>query len=72
MGLQRVKKVLTDFFARFTNAKFFVKLHFTKNLALLVKKPDKSGIFDGYLSNSRRAAAPSSSPVRCFTLSIHF
>ena len=40
---QRVKKVLPDFFARFTNAKFFVKLHFTKNLAVLVKKPDKSG-----------------------------
>ena len=72
MGLQRVKKVLTDFFARFTNAKFFVKLHFTKNLALLVKKSDKSDIFDGYLSNSRRAAAPSISPVRCFALCIHF
>ena len=48
---QRVKKVLADFFARFKNATFFVKLHFTKNLAVLVKKPDKSGIFDGYLSN---------------------
>ena len=59
---QRVKKVLSDFFARFKNAKFFVKFHFTKNLAMLVKKPDKSGIFDGYLSNSRWAAAPSSSP----------
>ena len=39
---QRVKKVLMDFFARFTNATFFVKLHFTKNRALLVKKPDLS------------------------------
>ena len=37
------------------NATFFVKFHFTKNLAMLVKKPDKSGIFDGYLSNSRIA-----------------
>ncbi|MGM9574291.1 MAG: hypothetical protein ACI3VE_00065, partial [Oscillospiraceae bacterium] len=52
---QRVKKVLTDFFARFKNAMFFVKLHFTKNLAVLVKKSDKSDIFDGYLSNSRIA-----------------
>lgn len=41
-SFQRVKKVLTDFFARFTNATFFVKLHFTKNRALLVKKPDLS------------------------------
>ena len=63
---QRVKKVLADFFARFKNAMFFVKLHFTKNLAVLVKKSDKSDVFDGYLSNSRRAAAPSSSPVRRF------
>ena len=59
---QRVKKVLTGFFARFKNAMFFVKLHFTKNLAVLVKKSDKSDVFDGCLSNSRRAAAPSSSP----------
>ena len=51
---------------------FFVKLHFTKNLAMLVKKSDKSDVFDGYLSNSRRAAAPSSSPVRRFCLCIHF
>ena len=58
------KKVRKDFFARFKNAKFFVKLHFTKNLAVLVKKSDKSDIFDGYLSNSRRAAAPSRSPTR--------
>ena len=72
MGLQRVKKVCEDFFARFKNAMFFVKLHFTKNLAVLVKKSDKSDIFDGYLSNSRRATAPSSSPVRLFTLCIHF
>ena len=49
-------------FARFKNAMFFVKLHFTKNLAVLVKKPDKSDFFNGFLSNSRRAAAPSSSP----------
>ena len=41
---------------------FFVKLHFTKNLAVLVKKSDKSDVFDGCLSNSRRAAAPPSSP----------
>ena len=53
--LQRVKKVLADFFARFKNAMFFVKLHFTKNLAVLVKKSDKSDVFDGYLSNSRIA-----------------
>ena len=59
-------------FCTLQNAKFFVKFHFTKNLALLVKKPDKSDIFDGYLSNSRRAAAPSSSPIRSFTLCIHF
>ena len=26
---------------------FFVKLHFTKNLAVLVKKSDKSDVFDG-------------------------
>ena len=71
-ALQRVKKVLTDFFARFKNAMFFVKLHFTKNLAVLVKKSDKSDIFDGCLSNSRRAAAPSSSPVRRFSLCFHF
>ena len=37
---QRIKKVLADFFARFKNAMFFVKLHFTKNLAALVKKSD--------------------------------
>ena len=59
-------------FARFKNATFFVKLHFTKNLAVLVKKSDKSDVFDGCLSNSRRAASPSSSPVRRFTLCIHF
>ena len=69
---QRVKKVLADFFARFKNAMFFVKLLFTKNLAVLVKKSDKSDVFDGYLSNSRRAAAPSSSPTRRFSLCIHF
>ena len=45
---QRVKKVLSDFFARFKNATFFVKLHFAKNRALLVKKSDKSDFFDGY------------------------
>ncbi len=32
----------------FNNATFFVKCDFTKNLAALVKKPDKSGIFDSY------------------------
>ena len=67
VDLQRVKKDLPDFFARFKNAMFFVKLNFTKNLAMLVKKSDKSDVFDGYLSNSRRAAAPSSSP----RLSLH-
>ena len=44
---QRVKKV-SDFFARFTNATFFVKPLFTKNLAMLFKKADKSAVFDGY------------------------
>ncbi|MDD7538871.1 MAG: hypothetical protein PUJ93_07805, partial [Oscillospiraceae bacterium] len=52
---QFVKKVLADFFARLKNAMFFVKLYFTKNLAVLVKKSDKSDVFDGYLSNSRIA-----------------
>ena len=69
---QRVKKVLADFFARLKNAMFFVKFHFTKNLAVLVKTSDKSDFFDGYLSNSRRAAAPSSSPVRRYSLCILF
>lgn len=43
-GYSACQKVLPDFFARFTNATFFVKLHFTKNLAPLVKTPDLSGI----------------------------
>ena len=60
--LQRVKKVC-DFFARFKNATFFVKKFFTKNLATLVKKSDKSDIFDGYNLISRGAFAPSSSPA---------
>ena len=34
-----------DFFARFKNATFFVKLHFTKNLAVLVKKSDLMAIY---------------------------
>ena len=54
---QRVKKV-SDFFARFTNATFFVKPLFTKNLAMLVKKADKTAVFDGYLSNSSGTLSP--------------
>ena len=42
-------------FCTLQNAKFFAKFHFTKNLAVLVKKSDKSDVFDGYLSNSRIA-----------------
>ena len=43
-----VSKKSCDFFARFKTRHIFVKLCFTKNLAMLVKKPDNSGIFDGY------------------------
>ena len=38
LSVQKVR----DFFIRFKNATFFVKIIFTKNLAALVKKPDKT------------------------------
>ena len=43
-----VSKKFCDFFARFKTRQIFAKLCFTKNLAMLVKKPDNSGVFDGY------------------------
>ena len=45
---QRVKKVCKTFLHASKHATFFVKRSFTKNLAMLVKKPDNSGVFDGY------------------------
>ena len=43
-----VSKKSCDFLHTSKHATFFVKLCFTKNLAMLIKKPDNSGIFDGY------------------------
>ena len=43
-----VQKSLQDFLHAEKHATFFVKRSFAKNLAMLVKKPDNSGVFDGY------------------------
>ena len=42
------QKSIVTFLHASKHATFFVKLCFTKNLAMLVKKPDNSGVFDGY------------------------
>ena len=60
---QRVKKVCKTFLHASKHATFFMKLCFTKNLAMLVKKPDNSGVFDGYLSNLRRDLVPLTLPL---------
>ena len=65
LSVQKVR----DFFIRFKNAIFFVKINFHKNLAALVKKPDKTdkSVFQSFLMAmiQLRAGAypPSRSPA---------
>lgn len=66
LSVQKVR----DFFIHFKNATFFVKRNFHKNLAALVKKPDKTdkSVFQSFLMamiQLRAGAYPPLALPRC-------